>query len=262
MILRVILISLLITPAIFAGGGNKTFEDFNNATKQLLNKVYNNPKIENKTIYCNATFDKTKRIINPNGFKSKDYSNRESKVEWEHIVPAEEFGKNFHEWTKKDERCEAKGLYGRNCAKHLSQPFRYMHSDLYNIYPSIGALNASRSNYEFIEGNAEISKLTTVLNYFNAENTEQQFGMCPIIIKDQKVIPPNHSKGMIARAYLYMDATYDIYHLQYNKKKLFKFWSAQYPVTPYECARTKLVEKIQKNRNKIVRKLCKKSNLW
>lgn len=257
-----IFIWVLLTSTVFASGGNKIFENFNNATKQLLNKVYNNPKVENKTIYCQASFNKMKKVTNSNGFESANYPNRQKKLEWEHLVPAKEFGKNFHEWTNKQKSCEEKGLDGRNCAKSLSQSFRFMYCDLYNIYPSIGALNAARRDFEFVEGNAEISIFNTLTHYFSNESNKMQFGMCPIIIKDRKVVPPNHTKGIIARTYLYMDATYDKYRLKYNKKELFKSWSKQYPVTPYECARTKLIEKNQKNQNKIVKKLCKKSKMW
>ncbi|NOR55181.1 MAG: endonuclease I [Sulfurovum sp.] len=259
-----ICILLVSTNADADANGNTTFQDFNNATKQLLKKVYSNNNVENTTLYCQASF-RDRTITDSNGFHTEKYANRLNKMEWEHIVPAKEFGENIPEWRNKStiSLCTENGFDGRTCAQRLSTNFKLMLSDLYNIYPSIGALNVSRMDYEFIEGDAEISMFSRIKHYSqDEESSSLQFGLCPIIIKNRKVIPPGYSKGIIARTYLYMDSTYSIYRLKYQKKKLFKSWSKAFPVTSNECARTKLIEKIQKNQNKIVRKLCKKSKMW
>ncbi len=263
--IRLVLILVLLISNIFAGSGNREFSDFIGATKALLKKVYEKGGIDKQTVYCQATFNKDKKIINANGFITDKYLNRKNQMEWEHIVPAKEFGKNIPEWQNKNDiaMCVEKGLDNRTCALRLSKDFKFMLSDLYNIYPSVGALNIYRKDYEFIEGNSEIPILTRMKYYSTVgEKSNLQFGLCPIIIKDKKVIPPNHAKGIIARSYLYMDSTYSVYRLRPSKRNLFKRWSKENPVTLDECTRTKLIEKIQKNQNKIVRKLCKKSKMW
>ncbi len=253
-----ILIFFLVLNTFLYSGGNTNHEDFNTATRHLLEKVYIKGKIEKKTLYCQATFNKNKKIIDFNGFQTSSYHNRFNKLEWEHVVPAKKFGNSFPEWRNSNQMCENKG--GRDCAKSLSMPFRLIYSDLYNIYPAIGALNAIRRDHPFVEGDASISKYTLAKSYFK-EDGKLDFGSCPIIIKDKKVIPPNYSKGIIARAYLYMDKVYPKFKLSRTEKQLFKKWNKIYPANEDECRRTKAIKNIQGNKNEIVIKSCKDNGL-
>ncbi|MEA3316269.1 MAG: endonuclease [Campylobacterota bacterium] len=257
------LISLLfiyiLSTNLYAKSGNTKFKDFNNATKQLMNKVYN--KIENRTIYCQAEFE-NKKIININKYtNNRDISRK--RLEWEHIVPAQNFGKNFIEWKYGDKKCIEKGIYGRDCLQITNERYQYMQSDLYNIYPSIGFINAKRSNFDFKDGDTRINEVISFANnLFN--DKEYEFGKCSIIInkQDKNVIPPNYTKGIIARTYLYMDSTYKKYRLTNKQRKLFEKWNKAYGVTQKECHRAKLISKLQGNHNKLVKELCKKAKLY
>jgi len=260
------LVSLLflyicIITNIYAKSGNTKFKDFNNATKQLMNNIYKNNNIQNKTIYCQAKF-KNKIILNFEQYTNNFNISRKG-LEWEHIVPAQNFGKNFIEWTYGDTKCIEKNIYGRDCAKTINIQYQYMQSDLYNIYPAIGFINAKRSNFHFKDGDTRITQVITFANNLFNEN-KSEFGKCSILIdkKEKTVIPPNYAKGIIARTYLYMDSTYRKYRLTTKQRNLFSKWNKAYPVTQEECHRAKLISKLQGNHNKIVKKLCEKASLY
>ena len=81
-------------------------------------------------------------------------------------------------------------------------------------------------------------------------------------IEGNKIEPPDRAKGIVARSYLYMADTYSVYRLSSKDKRLFKTWNKKYPVTKEECKRTKIIKRIQRNTNRIVRRECVKLQLW
>ncbi|MFT5806840.1 MAG: deoxyribonuclease-1 [Moritella dasanensis] len=248
--LSIMVISTTLSLPTFAyasDGGNQTNQSFSKAKKMLERQVYNDvPKL---TIYCQADFNSKKKITDHNGFSSKKHVKRQAKVEWEHVVPAENIGRNFKEWREGDNACvnsKGKSFKGRRCAEKMNIPYRYMQADMYNLYPAIGAVNALRSNYNFASS-------------VSAE--KNQFGRCPIKIKSKTVQPPNYAKGQIARAYLYMEAAYPAYNIGRQKREL-QAWDKQYPVTRTECRRTQLIESLQGNENRVVKSACVDRGLW
>ncbi len=80
---------------------NETNQSFNKAKKQLETKVYQNNRI---TLYCSASFDSKKNIKLPRGFHTDKHVKRSKRVEWEHVVPAENFGRTFVEWREGDKQ--------------------------------------------------------------------------------------------------------------------------------------------------------------
>ncbi len=98
-----------------------------------------------KTLYCNADFDDNKQIF-LEGFWSNTHTERANYVEWEHVVPAENFGRAFVEWREGHEKCvryDDTKFRGRECAQKTNIEFQYMHADMHNLYPAIGAVNAA-----------------------------------------------------------------------------------------------------------------------
>lgn len=149
-------------------------ESFSKAKKLLMSKVYFDHR---ETVYCAATFDARKNITLPRGYESNKYKKRAKRVEWEHVVPAENFGRTFVEWREGDSKCvtkQGKSYKGRRCANKASKEYRLMQSDLYNLYPAIGAVNAMRSNYNF-----------TML-----PGDKSDFGSCEMKISHRKAEPP------------------------------------------------------------------------
>ena len=235
-----IILLLLVTSTSFAFGGNTNNDNYGKSIYLLLDKVYSD--LPKETIYCGAKFE-SKAITNPNGFSSPKYKGRSQRVEWEHVVPEENFGRAFPEWRTGHKDCKRKG---RSCAIKKSREFRLMYSDMYNLFPAIGSVNALRSNYNCSEGLGDNSSL----------------GGCDMKIKARKAEPPNSVKGIIARTYLYMDKVYTKYRIGSSNKKMFKAWNKMYPVTDFECKRAKKIQSIQHNRNAIVKSSCVADGLW
>ena len=217
-------------------------DSFSKAKKLMMEKVYFDHR---ETLYCGATFDEKKRITLPAGFHTAKHVKRAQRVEWEHVVPAENFGRTFSEWREGHPKCVdsiGKAFKGRNCASKVNKEYRYMQSDLYNLYPAIGTVNAMRSNYNF-------SMLPDV---------KSAFGSCLVKIHNRKVEPTIQSRGQIARTYLYMDQRYPRYKMSKSQKQLMHAWNKMYPVSAWECLRAERISKIQGNRNTLVTEQCEK----
>lgn len=69
---------------------NNTYQSFNKAKKDLQNKVYYDHR---ETIYCGAEFNSDKSVVIPQGFTTSKHVKRSKRIEWEHVVPAENFGR-------------------------------------------------------------------------------------------------------------------------------------------------------------------------
>jgi deoxyribonuclease-1 len=146
--------------------GNTTISSFSKAKKTLERSVYFDHRT---TLYCGAKFDAKKNIILPSGFESEKHVKRSKRVEWEHAVPAEK----------------------------TNDEYRLMQSDMYNLYPAIGSVNAMRSNYNF-----------TML-----PGEKSDFGSCDMNIDNKKAEPPENARGRIARSYMYMESAYPRYKM-------------------------------------------------
>lgn len=232
-------LSLVALPAL--GEGNKTIESFNKAKKLLEREVYFDHR---KTLYCSADFDAKKNVVAPIGFTSKTHKKRAKRIEWEHGVPAQNFGKAFPEWRDGDASCvsnKGKPFKGRKCASKLNRDYRFMQADMYNLFPAIGSVNALRSNYNFVA----------------SVNANSDFGSCAMKIDKRKVEPTNESKGRIARTYLYMDYTYSHYRMSKQQRQLMISWDRLYPADAWECQRYKRIKNIQQNDNSIMAQRCK-----
>tara|TARA_B110000208_G_scaffold189693_1_gene251821 strand:+ start:4399 stop:5133 length:735 start_codon:yes stop_codon:yes gene_type:complete len=238
-----LLITTLITTTTFAT--NQEIKSFSKAKNFLEKQVYNNHRT---TLYCGATFDAEKRVTPPQGFITNKYVKRAKKIEWEHVVPAENFGRTFSEWRDGHNQCinsKGKEFKGRKCAEKVNFEYRYMQSDMFNLYPVIGAVNALRSNYNF-------TMLPTI---------KSDFGSCSMKIDNRKAEPPEISRGQIARTYLYMDNTYKRYNMSKSQRQLMDAWDKMYPVNTWECQRAKKIFNLQKSKNNIVLSRCQSAGI-
>ena len=237
-------ICLLLSFSSFAQ--NQTNQSFNKAKKMLERSVYNDHRV---TIYCEAAFDSSKKVIFPEGFQTSKYIKRSKKLEWEHVVPAENFGRTFKEWRDGDAQCvnsKGKSFKGRRCAEKVNFEYRYMQADMFNLYPAIGAVNALRSNYNFAMQPGE----------------ESDFGSCKMKIENRKAEPPEAARGKIARAYMYMENAYPRYSMSRQQRQLMNAWDKMYPVDAWECERTKKITALQKGKNEVVQERCIANDLW
>lgn len=239
------IILIIVYPnSLYAKFGNSTNESFNNA-KNLLLSIHN---IHRVTLYCEASYNSQGRVLLLKGFRTNKYKTRAHKVEWEHVVPAENFGMTFSEWRTGHKLCIHKGkkFKGRRCAEKVSREYRLMQADMYNLYPVIGAVNALRRNY----------------NFQLLPNTPSSFGSCQMKISGNHAEPPPQARGAIARTYLYMQANYPRYRMSMQQEKLMKAWDRQYPVNAWEWTRSKRIEEVQGNPNDFVKSKCIDNDLW
>jgi deoxyribonuclease-1 len=234
------LLLILSTSNTALADGNESITSFNKAKKLLLKQVYHDHR---ETIYCGAEFDAKKNVIIPEGFKTDKHKKRAKRIEWEHVVPAENFGRTFSEWREGHPSCvskKGKSFKGRKCASKMNKEYRLMQSDMYNLFPAIGAVNAMRSNYNFV---AQV-------------DAKSGFGSCDMKIANRKAEPPIEARGRIARTYLYMDATYKRYSMSKSQKQLMNAWDRMYPISEWECKRAKRIENIQSNSNSLMVNRC------
>lgn len=241
-----LLLLAMAVPGMAAGAGNERNESFAKAKRQLEDKVYFDHRV---TVYCGYAFDEDKRICLPAGFTTEKHLKRAERMEWEHAVPAENFGRAFPEWREGSPVCvdrKGKAYKGRKCAEKASREYRLMQADMYNLFPSVGAVNAVRSNKQYSE----------------LPGVAPAFGSCPAKVEGNRFEPPQQAKGELARAGLYMAEEYPEFRLSRQQKRLFEAWSRQDPVDEWECTRTKRIEKLQGNENTVVRNLCIDAGLW
>lgn len=235
-----------VSSAAIASGGNESIESFTKAKRLLEDRVYFDHRV---TLYCEAPFDAKKNITLPEGFTTPKHEKRAHRVEWEHVVPAENFGRAFPEWRDGDEACvdnRGKAYKGRRCAEKASAEFRFMQADLYNLYPAIGAVNALRSNYR----------------YSMLPGVAPTFGSCAMKVADRRAEPPEAARGTIARTVLYMaDAYAGRYRLSQQDRRLMESWDRMYPVDAWECERADRIRKIQGNVNERVSSACRAAGL-
>lgn len=239
-------IFIIIFPVFVFAGGNTTNDSFSKAKNMLERQIYADHRI---TLYCGAAFDEHKNILDLDGFKTPSHQKRAQKMEWEHAVPAENFGRAFVEWREGNPQCvDNRGNYfkGRKCAEKVNMEYRYMQSDMYNIFPAIGAVNAVRSNKQY-------SSLP--------ESPEGMFGTCEAKMEGNRFEPPDRAKGQVARAAMYMQANYPKYRLSRQQTQLFDAWDKMFPVDAWECERALRIEKLQGNPNEIVKDRCIQAGL-
>lgn len=239
-ILTSMAMALLVCPTLSMAAGNERIATYEDAKKILYKKVYYDHR---KTLYCGANFDKKRNVELPRGFRTPEHEKRSHKVEIEHIVPAENFGRAFPEWRDGAPQCVKNGkrFAGRKCAQ-TNREFSRMEADLHNLAPAIGSVNAVRGNTRF-----------GVL-----PGMSSTFGSCPMKVWRNTVEPPDAAKGMVARTNLYMaDAYPKWYRLSDAQRKLFESWDAMFPPDRWECERAQRIWRVQGNPNKITERRCR-----
>lgn len=214
-------------------------------SKKDLERIYADHAI---TFYCGCKYDKRKKgnMIdrsscgyvprNPTT-KAGKVNPRTTRIEWEHVVPAENFGRQFTCWRDGSPECvdsKGKTFKGRKCCEKSSQQFRIMQADMHNLVPAIGELNGDRSN----------------LRYDFKEARKGQYGECrfEVDFDQDRVRIKKDIRGDVARTYLYMA---DRYKMKLSPQELNKFsaWNKEDPVDAWEIEKNKRIQAIQRNRN-------------
>lgn len=194
--------------------------------KRIARKIFNeNPK----TLYCGCKYDNFRNIdLKSCNLESIKQYRRARKIEWEHMMPAENFGRHFKCWFKKICEINGRKFKGRECCQITDPRYREIEAELFNLWPSVGLINKIRANYQF-----------------SPLDTEKKFGCNIKIDNDQKLVePPDNAKGIVARANLFVADKYLI-RLSSSQRKLFEAWNKQFPPTAWEKIWALKVAKIQ-----------------
>ncbi|MDP5253925.1 MULTISPECIES: endonuclease [unclassified Vibrio] len=206
---------------------------FATAKRLLATKIY--PQ-HTTSFYCGCPIQWQGRKGIPDlaacGYQVRKQPKRANRIEWEHVVPAWQFGHQLQCWQKG----------GRKYCARYDQDFKKMESDMHNLTPAIGEVNGDRSNYNFSQWNGMDGV---------------SYGQCTMQVnfKGRKVMPPESSRGAIARTYLYMSQTYG-FKLSSSQSKLMQAWNRQYHPSEWECQREIKIADIQGNHNPFVQKAC------
>lgn len=207
--------------------------------KQIAKHIFRDNR---RTFYCGCKFDKHNQVdVESCSYVIQKDKRRAKRLEWEHIVPISHLAANFACW-KKSLCCNKKGdcYRGRRCCQEIDPAFSKMEADLHNLVPEIGELNALRSNYRF-----------GVLPQMQGG----QFGICEMKIdpETRRVEPRESVRGVIARTYLYMAATYD-FHLSDSQRQLFNTWNTEFPPDEWEIEWDNRIFFTQGNHNPYISK--------
>ncbi|WKE66184.1 endonuclease [Gallaecimonas kandeliae] len=188
------------------------------------------------TFYCGCAIDwhgkKGVPDLKSCGYQVRKQQRRANRIEWEHIMPAWEFGHQLQCWQKGGRK---------QCTK--DKTFERMEGDLHNLAPAIGEVNGDRSNFRY-------SALT---------DKPHQYGQCAMVVdfKANRAMPPERARGTIARTYFYMEKQYGI-RISRQQRQLFTAWDRLYPVTSWECQRNDKIKGLQGNDNPFVTQACLK----
>lgn len=164
------------------------------------------------------------------GYNVRKNKNRASRVEWEHVVPAWQFGHLRQCWQEG----------GRKNCSH-DPVYRQIESDMHNLQPAVGEVNGDRGNFMYSQWNGG----------------EGQYGQCAMKVDFKRKLaePPTRARGSIARTYFYMRDRYRL-TLSRQQTQLFNAWNKQYPVSNWECQRDNRIANVQGNHNPYVQRAC------
>jgi len=224
--MKILLTILLISVSLTLNAAS-----FSQSKKLLLKRIYFDNQV---TFYCSNPYEikevngKEKALIVQNKqyysprnefYKSGKVNTRAKRIEWEHVMPAHNFGRQLKCWQEG----------GRKACKK-DKTFNTMEADMNNLVPAIGEVNGDRSNYRYGALKPNIG----------------QYGNCKFEVdfKNKKAYPKDDIRGDIARIYFYMSDTYNL-KLSKSERKTMEIWDKQDPISDWERKKNKRIQTIQ-----------------
>jgi deoxyribonuclease-1 len=180
------------------------------SAKTVASRIYAPEKQE---FYCGCTirWQAGKGIpdLKGCGYQIRKNGPRANRIEWEHVMPAQQFGSPLACWKKG----------GREQCGKTDVLFKQMEADLFNLKPAIGEVNGDRAHYRFGMLPAQAP----------------QYGSCEVKVdfKSRLVEPRAEIRGDIARIHFYMADKYQL-PLAKAQQQLFMAWHQQDPVDETE----------------------------
>lgn len=225
------LLGFFIMALAASAQGDVQIADTFQGAKKLLEQTYRDNRVDR---YCGCSFDAKKNIdLASCGYEVRKNETRASRIEIEHVVPAENLGRQFACWR------EGRGKPGGGreyCLNH-DPKFVQAHNDLHNFLPVVGEVNADRSNFR----------------YDQIPGPATQYGACQFKVdfQNRRAEPPDNLKGDVARITFYMRDTYGL-RLSDQQTRLYEIWSRQDPVDQVERELDQKIVRIQGNSNPYV----------
>lgn len=237
-----LLFLLLLTTLLFSQ--NQSFSK----SKKELRKIHQDHQL---TFYCGCEYDyrDKKNMIDRSscGYvprkpltKKGKVNERANRIEWEHVIPAENFGRQFSCWRDGAAECvdsKEKSYKGRKCCEKSNKEFRIMQADMHNLQPAIGELNGDRSNFRF---DFELPRP----GMYGKCNFEVDFQNRRAKIKEE-------IRGVVARTYLYFNKRYNM-KLSKQEMQKFQAWNKMYPAHTWEKERNMRIKAVQGNANEFI----------
>jgi deoxyribonuclease I len=175
--------------------------------------------------YCSCKYNDRKEILwDTCGYKPRLNPTRGKRLEWEHVVPAFYYTRKLP--CGRRARCEK-----------VSPEFQRFEGDLHNLRPTVGELNADRSD-----------KLYGVVT----TRRDKNYGRCTFYTNTSVAEPPDKVKGDLARITLYMNQKYNLV-LPYDYLKLMDRWSKDDPVNDAERTLNQRIKVLQGDANPFVK---------
>lgn len=218
----------------------RPFDSFSKAKKVTRDAIYSGHHVD---LYCGCAWTPnesgTGGKIDPAecGYQPRKNKARGKVLEWEHIVPAAFFGQGRACWKNGNAKCvkaDGKKYKGRACCEKADPTFARIEADLHNLAPTVGELNADRSDrpYGIVAGE------------------KRQYGVCDFEVGGTPKVtePPDNVKGDVARVWFYMSDTYGV-KLTTEQRSMFEAWSNADPVDKWERLRNRRIDAAQGNKN-------------
>ncbi len=209
--------------------------------KKLLHEIYRDRPID---FYCGCRFERVRKdgftqtlLAEGCGVAPRKNVERASRIEWEHVVSAHSFGHTLPCWRENLCRKNGKSFKGRKCCIRIDPRFLEMESDLHNLYPVPGELNADRGNFHF----------------GLLPQTKPEYGNCHFKVDFQQKLaePDPRIRGDIARTYFYMEEKYGV-KLSSKNRKIYEIWDKNDPPDEWEIERNRRIQKVQGNENRFI----------
>ncbi|MCH8173410.1 MAG: endonuclease, partial [Proteobacteria bacterium] len=191
-------------------------------TKKRATEIHEGHEI---TIYCGCEYTPKGASGGVIDHSTCEFLNRPNisdtravRLEWEHIVPASLMPAREHSCWIDGSRSE--------CERNGPPEIKAMIFDLHNLVPSVGQVNADRSN----------------LRYGEIEGEVLVFGRCDFEYSRELGIaePAPEVRGDVARVWFYMRDTHGVVFTP-GEEEMFQEWSEGDPVGEWEIERNRRI---------------------
>lgn len=207
---------LLVFFNVFLNTGYASPPSSFTSAKKIVYRIFTEHQ---KTLYCSCKYDKDHQIDLKSCRMNEAMNIKRAHVtEIEHILPTDSFGHQLTCWQNQICELHGKKYKGRKCCEKSDYQFRQVESELYNLWPAVGLVNIARSNFSY-----------------GLVDSNNKFYGCEFKIDriTKEVEPSNRTKGIVARATLFMSDKYHI-PLAESKRQLYLSWNKAFPPSKWE----------------------------